>query len=118
MATVWGTLLVVGAGTLTGYLVYKRRQRAAHDDSLAATTRLLGARQKAVEQLKQDLSAKAVELRTGALSGLAETRDGSLVPSLVPLLRDSELKVQVKDGRDAGAARAARGDDASFADSE
>jgi HEAT repeat protein len=96
MATVWGTLLVVGAGTLTGYLVYKRRQRAAHDDSLAATTRLLGARQKAVEQLKQDLSAKAVELRTGALSGLAETRDGSLVPSLVPLLRDSELKVQVK----------------------
>jgi len=96
MATVWGTLLVVGAGTLAGYVIYKRRQQAAHDDSLAATTRLLGARQQAVELLKRDLAAKTVELRTGALTGLAETRDGSLVPVLVPLLADGDARVQMK----------------------
>ncbi|HND10573.1 MAG TPA: HEAT repeat domain-containing protein [Pseudomonadota bacterium] len=96
MATIWGTLLVVGASTLVGWVIYKRQKQAAHDESLAATTRLLEARQRAVEVLKNDLAAKAVELRVGALSGLAETRDGTLLPVLSPLLKDGELRVQVK----------------------
>ncbi len=96
MATIWGTLLVVGAGALTGWVIYKRQKQAASDESLATTMRLLGARQQAVEVLKRDLTAKAVELRIGALAGLAETRDGTLLPVLQPLLKDTELRVQVK----------------------
>ncbi len=96
MATVWGTLLVVGVGSLTGYVIYRRQKQAAHDESLAATTRLLEVRQQAVELLKKDLAAQTVELRTGALSGLAETRDGTLIPVLLPLLSDSETRVQIK----------------------
>jgi HEAT repeat protein len=96
IATVWGTLLVVGVGALSGYAIYKRRQQAAHDDSLAATTRLLEAREQATEVLKRDLSATTVELRVGALSGLAETHNATLLPALVPLLKDADLRVQVK----------------------
>ncbi|MBL8635641.1 MAG: HEAT repeat domain-containing protein [Myxococcales bacterium] len=96
MATVWGTLLVVGAGSLTAYVIYKRQKQAAHDESLAATTRLLEARQQAVELLKRDLAAQTVELRSGALSGLAETHDGTLLPVLLPLLSDADVRVQIK----------------------
>ena len=65
MATIWGTLLVVGASTLVGWVIYKRQKQAAHDESLAATTRLLEARQRAVEVLKTTLPPKRWSCRWG-----------------------------------------------------
>ena len=96
IVTVWVTLLFAGASVLAGYAIYKRRQQAEHDESLAATTYLFHVRKRATDVLLRDLAAKTPELRLGALSGLVETRDGTLLPQLLPLLKDPDPRVQIR----------------------
>ena len=88
-----GLLLILVGGGL-GYYVLQRQRAAANLSSEQMTQRLLAARQKALELLKQDLLNQAVELRIGALAALQETRDGGLLPEFLPMVDDRDQRVQ------------------------
>ena len=93
LAGLAGALVLGGLIAAGGYSLYQRLR--AHKN-LAGTQRLLAARTRALEVLKQDLQTQTPELRTTAVGALAETRDPALVPTFTGLLDDSEPRVQVK----------------------
>ena len=98
---VLGTVLVLGVGGgIVGYELWQRQQAARRaalaGEDAAQTRRLIELRDAALAELRTQLGGTDAELRAGAVGALGETRDAALAPSLVPLLKDVEPRVQIK----------------------